>query len=90
MSNQVPPDQQGELQGSITSVQSFTAIFAPLVMTQLFGYFTADPEGYYFPGAPFFLAGVLMIGALAVCLVVFRSTGPPHELPPSSGATPIA
>ena len=59
-------------------------------MTQLFGYFTADPEGYYFPGAPFFLAGVLMIGALAVCLVVFRSTGPPQELPPSSGATPIA
>ena len=66
MSNQVPPDQQGELQGSITSVQSFTAIFAPLVMTQLFGYFTADPAGYYFPGAPFFLASVLMIGALAV------------------------
>ena len=89
MSNEVPANQQGELAGSITSLVSFTAIFAPLVMTQLFGYFTGDSAPLYFPGAPFFLAGILMLVACVVCLGVFRSK-PPTAMTGGDGAAPAA
>ena len=35
MSNAVPANAQGELQGATTSLMSLTAIVAPLLMTQL-------------------------------------------------------
>ena len=41
ISNQVPPNEQGELQGALTSLTSTTSIFGPLIMTNLFSYFTA-------------------------------------------------
>lgn len=44
---------------------SLTAIGAPLLMTRLFGFFTADTAPVFFPGAPFLAAGVLVVvGAL--------------------------
>ena len=42
MSGHVPPNEQGELQGPLTSVMSLTAIFGPLLMTNLFAYFTSS------------------------------------------------
>jgi DHA1 family tetracycline resistance protein-like MFS transporter len=69
MSQQVPADAQGELQGAIASLQSFTAIFAPVVMTQLFKAFTAS-DRFYFPGAPYFAAGVLSLVSLVILTIV--------------------
>lgn len=66
LANQVPADAQGELQGAIASLNSLTAIGAPLLMTQLFGYFTANDAPLYFPGAPFFLAGLLVVLSLVL------------------------
>ncbi|MBW2237167.1 MAG: TCR/Tet family MFS transporter, partial [Deltaproteobacteria bacterium] len=66
MSNTVPANAQGELQGALASVMSLTAIVAPLFMTQLFAYFTSDAAPLYFPGAPFLTAGVLLLGSIAV------------------------
>lgn len=63
MSNQVPNNAQGELQGAITSLVSLTAIFGPLLMTNLFGYFTGAAAPVYFPGAPFFTGALLVIGS---------------------------
>jgi len=65
LSNQVPPNAQGELSGAIASVVSITAIVAPWLMTELFGTFAAKDAPIYFPGAPFLTASVLMILALA-------------------------
>ncbi len=65
MSNQVPENVQGELQGTLTSLISLTAIFSPLLMTNLFGYFTSPGALFYFPGAPFLLAAVLVVAAVA-------------------------
>ena len=59
ISGQVPPNGQGELQGSLTSLVSLTAIVGPLLMTNLFSYFTGPKAPVYFPGAPFLLAAVL-------------------------------
>jgi DHA1 family tetracycline resistance protein-like MFS transporter len=54
-------DQQGELQGVMASMTAIAAIISPLIMTQAFGFGTSD--GRDFPGAPFLLASVLMIGS---------------------------
>ena len=83
MSQMVPEDGQGELQGAIASLMGLTAIFAPLIMTQVFRYFSAQEAGVYFPGASFLLAGLLMLlGALVVMAVLRHPSAPPGQ--PSS------
>ncbi|MGN8226564.1 TCR/Tet family MFS transporter [Gracilimonas sp. BCB1] len=64
ISNEVPQNAQGELQGALTSLISFSAIFGPPMMTNLFGYFTSEAAPFYFPGAPFFLGAVLVVCAI--------------------------
>jgi DHA1 family tetracycline resistance protein-like MFS transporter len=61
ISNQVPPTEQGELQGALTSLISLTSIIGPLVMTNLFAYTTAKDSLFFLPGAPFFLAALLIL-----------------------------
>lgn len=68
MSKSAANDQQGELQGVISSAKSLAAIIAPVVMTQTFFAFT-QPAAPYFPGAPFVVSAALMV----LCLVVFLS-----------------
>lgn len=61
ISNEVPDNQQGELQGALTSLMSVTSIIGPLLMTWLFSHFTAKNAPVYFPGAPFIMAAVLVL-----------------------------
>lgn len=70
MSDATPANAQGELQGAISSLMSVTMAFSPLMMTQVFGYFTAPGSGRDFPGAPFALAALL----LAVSAIPFFFT----------------
>lgn len=69
ISSQVPSNQQGELQGIMTSVMSATSIVGPLLMTSLFAWFTGKEAPFYFPGAPFVLGGLLTL------LAVFWAVG---------------
>ena len=66
ISTQVPANEQGELQGALTSLTSSTSIFGPLIMTNLFSYFTSAVAPVYFPGAPYLLGAVLSIGSAAL------------------------
>jgi MFS transporter, DHA1 family, tetracycline resistance protein len=61
ISNEVPANEQGELQGALTSLRSITSIIGPVLMTSLFSHFTAKSASVYFPGAPFMMAAVLII-----------------------------
>ena len=63
ISGHVPRNSQGELQGSLTSLMSATSILGPLIMTNLFSYFTSDRAPFLFPGAPFVLGGILMLAS---------------------------
>ena len=72
MSRQLPANAQGELQGILGSVASSTFIISPVVMTQLFAYFSSSAAPVYFPGAAFALAGVLTAGS-ALTMVVALS-----------------
>jgi DHA1 family tetracycline resistance protein-like MFS transporter len=61
ISSHVPPNEQGELQGALTSLMSATSIVGPLLMTNLFSYFTRPVAPVYFPGAPFLMGAVLFL-----------------------------
>lgn len=54
VTNKTPPQEQGELQGTLVSLTSLAAIINPLVATKLFATFTASHEGLYLPGAPYY------------------------------------
>jgi DHA1 family tetracycline resistance protein-like MFS transporter len=63
ISTQVPPNEQGELQGALTSLMSVTSIIGPPLMTNTFSYFTSPTAPIYLPGAPMVLGAVLTISA---------------------------
>ncbi|MBP6413550.1 MAG: tetracycline resistance MFS efflux pump, partial [Bacteroidia bacterium] len=68
ISNQVASNEQGELQGGLTSVMSLTSIIGPPLMTNLFSYFTASTAPIYFPGAPFFMGAILCVLSVALAM----------------------
>ena len=76
MSRTASDDQQGELQGALTSINAVASIMAPMMMTQTFFYFTHSNAVAYLPGAPFLLAAVLVVGAILVYLPMLRSAAP--------------
>lgn len=61
ISAQVPSNEQGELQGALTSLIAVTSVIGPPLMNGLFSYFSKKTAPVYFPGAPF-IAGALMFG----------------------------
>lgn len=61
ISSQVPDNEQGELQGALTSLMSLCGVFGPLLMTNLFAFATAKNSVFHVPGAPFFLASLLTL-----------------------------
>lgn len=73
MSRTAPDDQQGELQGALTSINAVASIAAPLAMTQVFFYFTHENAPIYLPGAPFILSAILVVGAIGVYLPALRT-----------------
>ena len=74
ISGQVPANEQGEVQGALTSLTSTTSIFGPLIMTNLFSYFTAQSAPIYFPGAPYLLGAVLTLISAGLAWRGFRNT----------------
>jgi DHA1 family tetracycline resistance protein-like MFS transporter len=61
ISLQVPASEQGEIQGTLTSVMSASAIIGPPLMTGIFFYFTNKEATVHFAGAPFLLGAILML-----------------------------
>ena len=67
-------NEQGELQGGLTSLMSLTAIVGPPLMANTFSYFTGPSAPFYFPGAALTLAGILtVIGTLMARASLFSS-----------------
>jgi len=84
ISGQVPPDEQGELQGALTSLISATGVVGPLLMTNLFAWFTRPQAPLYFPGMPF------LVGAGLTLLAVLVAVGPLRRLPAAPTPAPDA
>lgn len=64
LSQAVPDNAQGELQGVLGSLSSLSMILSPVIMTQTFAHFSRQDAGLYLPGAPFLLAALIMGFAL--------------------------
>jgi DHA1 family tetracycline resistance protein-like MFS transporter len=62
----VPPSEQGELQGALTSLMSLTTILGPPIMSNLFKFFTTDRAPVYFPGVSFLLGAVFMLLSIVI------------------------
>ena len=74
MSNQVPADAQGELQGALGSMASLVSILSPPFMTQTFAWFSAASAPVYFPGAPFLAAAVFTLFGLMAMVRALAGT----------------
>ncbi len=64
ISSKVAENEQGQLQGTIMSIISISAIIGPVLMSEVFAYFTKPTAPIYLPGAPLFLSAVLTLGCL--------------------------
>lgn len=73
LAGHVPPNEQGELQGALTSLMSLTTILGPLLMNNLFKFFTTGKDHIHFPGAPFLLGAIFMLCSIIVAWMTLRS-----------------
>ncbi len=71
VSRAVGPAEQGEVQGALTSIQSLTAVVAPLIGTGLYATFGPATARPHVPGAPFFLAACFHAVGLALAVRLF-------------------
>ena len=69
MTHLVPPTEQGRLQGANSCVMSLAGLVGPGVFTAVFA---AAVHAGALPGAPYFLAAVVMLLAIGVAAVVTR------------------
>ena len=80
MSNNVPPNEQGNLQGGLTGLMSLSSIFGPLLMTESFYFFTKPNHFFQFPGAPFAIGAVLMLLSSILAVRSFKKQGRAQKL----------
>src|ERR1700761_2821596 len=71
--NKVAKNEQGELQGAITILNSISVIIGPAIFSFLFAHYTNKQSGLYFPGAPFLLGAILMIISAFLAIKSFNS-----------------
>jgi DHA1 family tetracycline resistance protein-like MFS transporter len=64
MSGQYGSDEQGAVQGALTSLQSLMGIVGPVIATWVFGYFTSPSAPVQAPGSPFLLGAALIVLSL--------------------------
>ncbi|MCA9129132.1 MAG: TCR/Tet family MFS transporter [Planctomycetales bacterium] len=94
----VKSNEQGNVQGALTSLMSLTNVIAPLVFVAgVFSFFTKknaklDFFGQqlnvpYLPGAPFFIGSVLLVIALLICRSAFRRIPELQTESPSNSET---
>lgn len=73
LTSHVPVDEQGELQGGLTSIMSLTTIIGPVMMTGIFYHFTTEAAPFHFPGSAFFLGGIFMFISFLIAYFFLRN-----------------
>lgn len=72
ISSQVPANEQGEIQGTLSSLMSASAIIGPPMMSMVFYYFTHKEAPFQFAGAPFVLGGILMVVSTVIAYFSYK------------------
>jgi DHA1 family tetracycline resistance protein-like MFS transporter len=73
MSSYVPANAQGELQGTLSSLQSITMFTGPLIMNNLFAWFTGNGAPFVFPGMPFVVGAAMIVVAMLFAIKPLRN-----------------
>jgi MFS transporter, DHA1 family, tetracycline resistance protein len=76
MTRRVSATEQGQLQGALGSVRGIAMIIGPGIFSLTFAFFIAPGRPFYLPGAPWYLAALLLLAALALAFVVAPKTAP--------------
>jgi MFS transporter, DHA1 family, tetracycline resistance protein len=69
----VKPEEQGQLQGATTSVQSVSQLVGPFLFTLTFAHFIGKDAPAHLPGAPFLLASALLLLSLLIAVRTLSS-----------------
>lgn len=72
ISRSVGPNEQGGVQGSLSSLASIAGIIGPPMAARLFGHFIGPSAPAYVPGAAFFFSGLLVAAAMLLAIRTFR------------------
>ena len=86
MTRRVSEREQGELQGAISSLRSVAVLIGPALFTFTFAFFINPARSLHVPGAPWFLAGALLLTAMILATRIERTTQPL----PAAASTPPA
>jgi len=73
MSQRVDSSSQGKLQGAINSIRALTGMIGPIVFTQVFAYAISGRSAFHLPGAPYDLAGILLLCSIVLAVYVTRA-----------------
>jgi len=73
MSRCVDHSSQGRLQGAVNSVRAITGMAGPLLFTQIFSMAISPKSSVHIPGAPYFVAGLLLSSSLALAAYFTRT-----------------
>jgi DHA1 family tetracycline resistance protein-like MFS transporter len=84
MTRLVGPSEQGQLQGANSSVQAITGLIGPGLFTQTFAYFISDHAVVLLPGAPFLLAAMVLLAAIALTWRVSLTLPSVPAVPPAA------
>jgi MFS transporter, DHA1 family, tetracycline resistance protein len=89
MSKRVDPSSQGKLQGAINSIRAITGMIGPLLFTQVFALAISPAFPLHIPGAPYYLAALLLTCSIAVatqvCRGIVTSQSPASQPAPDPG-----
>lgn len=72
MTRRVGPAEQGRLQGATASLQAIAGLIGPGIFTQTFAAFIGSRAEWHMPGAPFYVAALLLTASFAVALRATR------------------
>jgi len=76
ISQAVPADEQGAVQGALNSITSIAGILAPLLWTALFSWSIAAERTVHVPGLPFYGAALVSLLAAGLAWRAFQRAGP--------------
>jgi DHA1 family tetracycline resistance protein-like MFS transporter len=72
MARHVDPTAQGKLQGAINSLRAVTGMAGPVLFTQVFAVAISPRYSLHLPGAPYYLAALLLGASLLLAVYVTR------------------
>jgi MFS transporter, DHA1 family, tetracycline resistance protein len=87
MSQRVEPSSQGKLQGAINSLRAITGMAGPPLFTQVFAVAISAKASLHFPGAPYCLAGLLLLSSLLLAFYVMRAHAPTASVEPTPSSS---